>query len=150
MTEPSNQPLRVFRRFGRWKTRHLGGGPSRLTAFVLLAGMAACGSGASDGPGAVAGEALETPFAETFSVVERNGYRVVDIEASIITWGGSAGGPPQRARLVLVPGGLEPPALTGDLAGASLIRTPVRRTEVNSHLPMEVELTRLDGRIPAV
>jgi len=126
VTEPSNQPLRVFRRFSRWKTRHPGG-RSRLTAFVVLAGVAACGSGASDGPGAVAGEALKTPFAETFSVVERNGYRVVDIEASIITWGGSAGGPPQRARLVLVPRGLEPPALTGDLAGASLIRTPVRR-----------------------
>jgi len=26
----------------------------------------------------------------------------------------------------------------------------VRRTEVNSHLRMDVELTRLDGRIPAV
>ncbi|MCY3704889.1 MAG: ABC transporter substrate-binding protein [Gammaproteobacteria bacterium] len=150
MTEPSNQPLRVFRRFGRWKTRHLGG-LSRLTAFVLLAGMAACGSGASDGPGAVAGEALETPFAETFSVVERNGYRVVDIEASIITWGGSAGGPPQRARLVLVPGGLEPPALTGDLAGASLIRTPVRRIAVNDH-PHEgmLRILGVEDRIVAV
>ena len=113
--------------------------------------MAACGFSASDGPGAVAGEALDTPFAETFSVVERNGYRVVDIEASIITWGGSAGGPPQRARLVLVPRGLEPPALTGDLAGASLIRTPVRRIAVNDH-PHEgmLRILGVEDRIVAV
>jgi len=69
--------------------------------------------------------------AKTFSVVERDGYRVVDIEASVVSWGGSAGGPPQRARLVLVPRGAEPPALTGDLAGATIIRTPVERIAVN-------------------
>ena len=85
----------------------------------------------SDDPGTVEGDVVETPFAETFSVVERDGYRIVDVEASIVTWGGSAGGPPQRVRLVLVPKGLEPPALTGDLAGASLIRTPVQRIAVN-------------------
>ena len=77
--------------------------PFRLTAFALSVGPAACGSGVSDDPGTVEGEAVETPFAETFSVVERDGYRVVDIEASVVTWGGTAGGPPQRARLVLVP-----------------------------------------------
>jgi len=37
-----------------------------------------------DDPGTVEGEALETPYAETFSVVERNGYRIVDIEASVL------------------------------------------------------------------
>ena len=84
---------------------------------VLPLGLAACGPGVPDDPGTVEGEALETPYAETFSVVERNGYRIVDIEASVVTWGGAAGGPPQRARLVLVPKGLEPPTLTGDLAG---------------------------------
>ncbi|MYB05764.1 MAG: hypothetical protein F4Y24_05360, partial [Gemmatimonadetes bacterium] len=100
---------------------------SRLTAFVLCVGLAACGSGVFDDPGMVEGEVVETPFTQTFSVVERDGYRVVDIEASVVTWGGSAGRPPQRVRLVLVPRGQESPPLTGDLAGASLIRTPVRR-----------------------
>jgi len=87
----------------------------------------------SDDPGPVEGVVVETPFAETFGVVERDGYRIVDIEASVVTWGGTAGGPPQRARLVLVPRGQEPPALTGDLAGATLIRTPVQRIAVNDH-----------------
>jgi iron complex transport system substrate-binding protein len=69
--------------------------------------------------------------AQTFSVHERDGYRIVDIEASVVSWGGSAGGPRQRARLVLAPKGMEPPALTGDLVGATLIRTPVARIAVN-------------------
>ena len=94
---------------------------------------------------------VETPFAETFSVVERDGHRVVDIEASVVTWGGTAGGPPQRARLVLVPRGQEPPPLTGDLAGASLIRTPVHRIAVNDH-PHEAMLRAIgvEDRIVAV
>ncbi|MYA32481.1 MAG: ABC transporter substrate-binding protein [Gemmatimonadales bacterium] len=125
--------------------------PYRLTALVLSVGFAACATGVSDDPGAVEGRPLATPFAETFSVVERDGYRIVDIEASVVTWGGSAGGPPQRARLVLVPRGLEPPALTGDLAGASLIRTPVRRIAVNEQ-PQEAMLRVLgvEDRIVAV
>jgi len=69
--------------------------------------------------------------ARTFRVYERSGYRIVDIEASVVAWGGSAGGPPQRARLVLLPRGVEAPSLTGDLAGASVIRTPVNRIAVN-------------------
>ena len=104
-----------------------------VSLLPLSVGLAACGSGATNDPGMVEGEVVETPFAETFSVVERDGYRIVDIEASVVTWGGSAGGPPQRARLVLVPRGQEPPALTGDLAGATLIRTPVQRIAVNDH-----------------
>lgn len=122
-----------------------------LKAFVLSAGLAACGPGEADDPGTVEGEVLETPFAETFSVVQRDGYRIVDIEASVVTWGGTAGGPPQRARLVLVPKGLEPPALTGDLAGATLIRTPVQRIAVNDH-PHEGMLRALgiEDRIVAV
>ena len=125
--------------------------PFRLPALLLSVGFAACASGVSYDPGTVDGEPLETPFAETFSVVERDGYRVVDIEASVVTWGGSAGGPPQRARLVLVPRGLEPPALTGDLTGASLIRTPVRRIAVNEQ-PQEAMLRVLgvEDRIVAV
>ena len=105
--------------------------PSRPAVFVLLLGLAACGSGVPDDPGPLEGEAFETPWTKTFRVVERSGYRVVDIEASLVAWGGPASGPPQRARLVLVPRSQEPPPLTGDLAGATLIRTPVRRIAVN-------------------
>ncbi|MXX56873.1 MAG: ABC transporter substrate-binding protein [Gemmatimonadetes bacterium] len=123
----------------------------RLSAFVLSLGLGACGSGVPDDPGIVEGEVVETPFTQTFSVVERDGYRIVDIEASVVTWGGSAGGPPQRARLVLVPRSQEPPPLTGDLAGASLIRTPVRRIAVNDH-PHEAMLRAIgvEDRIVAV
>ncbi|MXX87235.1 MAG: ABC transporter substrate-binding protein [Acidobacteria bacterium] len=103
----------------------------RLALFALFPGLAACGPGAPDDPGALEGVALETPWTKTFRAVERDGYRIVDIEASVITWGGTAGGPPQRARLVLVPRGQEPPLLEGDLAGATLIRTPVQRIAVN-------------------
>jgi len=106
---------------------------SSLGIVECILGLAACGPGMSDDPGPVEGVVVETPFAETFGVVERDGYRIVDIEASVVTWGGTAGGPPQRARLVLVPRGQEPPALTGDLAGATLIRTPVQRIAVNDH-----------------
>ncbi len=129
-------------------------GPAGRTppmACALLVALAACGGGASDDPGPVAGEAFEVPHAETFRVVERDGYRIVDVEASVVTWGGSAGGPPQRARLVLVPRSQEPPPLTGDLAGASLIRTPVQRIAVNDQ-PHEAMLRALGvaDRIVAV
>ena len=122
-----------------------------LTALVVSVGLAACGSGVPDDPGTPAGEPLETPYAKTFSVVERDGYRVVDIEASVVTWGGTAGGPPQRARLVLAPRGQEPPPLTGDLADASVIRTPVQRIAVNDQ-PHEAMLRALgaEDRIVAV
>jgi iron complex transport system substrate-binding protein len=70
-------------------------------------------------------------FARTLSMAGRDGYHIVDIEASVVTWGGAAGGPKQKARGVLVPREVEPPSLTGDLAGASVIRTPIRRLAVN-------------------
>ncbi len=129
-------------------------GPAGRTppmAGALLVALAACGGGAPGDPGPVAGEAFEVPHAETFRVVERDGYRIVDVEASVVTWGGSAGGPPQRARLVLVPRSQEPPPLTGDLAGASLIRTPVQRIAVNDQ-PHEAMLRALgvEDRIVAV
>ncbi len=57
-----------------------------VLCWVLPLSLAACGPGVPDDPGTVEGEALETPYAETFSVVERNGYRIVDIEASVVTW----------------------------------------------------------------
>ena len=125
--------------------------PSRPAVFVLLVGLAACGSGVPEDPGPLEGEALEVPWTKTFRAVERDGYRVVDIEASVVTWGGTAGGPPQRARLVLVPRGQEPPPLTGDLAGATLIETPVQRIAVNDQ-PHEGMLRALgvEDRIVAV
>ena len=137
--------------------------PGRLIALVLSVGLAACGSGVPDDPGTVESEAPETPDApdtpetpetpdtQIIRVVERDGYRLVDIEASVVTWGGAAGGPPQRARLVLVPRGQEPPPLTGELAEATLIRTPVQRIAVNDQ-PHEAMLRALgvEDRIVAV
>lgn len=100
---------------------------------------------------AVAGRPVPMGHARTFSAVERDGYHIVNIEASVVTWGGSAGGPPQRARLVLVPRGAEPPTLTGDLAGATIIRTPVERIAVNDQ-PHEamVRALGLTDRLVAV
>ena len=119
--------------------------------IAALVGLAACGSGAPDDSEALEGETLDTPWTKTFRVVERDGYRIVDIEASLVAWGGSAAGPRQHARLVLVPKGQEPPPLTGDLAGASLIRTPVERIAVNDQ-PHEAMLRALgvEDRIVAV
>jgi iron complex transport system substrate-binding protein len=103
-----------------------------LLAVALLV------SGCSDQPDTsraetdVAGKAVPIAHAKTFKVFERDGYRIVDIEASVVAFGGTAGGPPQRRRLVLVPREITPPPLTGDLAGASLVRIPVQRVAVNS------------------
>lgn len=92
--------------------------------------------GQPDKPGAsqsaIAGTEIPMRFARTFRVVERDGYRVVDLKASVISWGGGAVGEEQFQRLVLVPREATPPPLTGDLAGATLIRTPVRRIASNT------------------
>jgi len=89
--------------------------------------------------------------ARTFNVVERDGYRIVDLRGSTVDWGGVARGPSQHVRLVLVPHSLRAPAMTGDLAGAQIVRTPVRRIAVNGG-PHEAMLTALgvDDRLVAV
>jgi iron complex transport system substrate-binding protein len=95
--------------------------------------LSACGRPRSLASGEGPPSATPVPMQHTniFDVYERDGYRIIDIEASVVTWGGAAGGPRQKARLVLSPKSQEPPALTGELAGATLIRTPVVRIAVN-------------------
>lgn len=75
---------------------------------------------------------LEMKHAETFEVYERDGYRIVDLRAPLVSWGGSAQGADHRARIVLVPKTLEAPPLTGDLDDAVVVRTPVERIAVNN------------------
>ncbi|MEM9233636.1 MAG: ABC transporter substrate-binding protein, partial [Pseudomonadota bacterium] len=70
-------------------------------------------------------------YTETFQVFERDGYRIVDLKAPVVSWGGEAQGADQTARIVLVPKEIEPPALTGDLKDAVIVRTPVERIAVN-------------------
>lgn len=80
----------------------------------------------------VEGRSIPMEFAKTFRVVERDGYRVVDMKASVVSWGGNAVGEEQTQRLVLVSREATPPPLTGDLTGAMLIRTPVQRIASNT------------------
>lgn len=107
----------------------------RAFAAAMLLALTACSGGASpSAPRAdiTGGRELAMPFAKTFRVVERDGYRVVDLKASVVGWGGSAVGEEQFQRLVLVPRAAKAPALTGDLTGATLIRTPVMRIASNT------------------
>ncbi len=96
-------------------------------------------------------KALPLDYTETFRIYERDDYHIVDIEASVIAWGGASDGPKQRARLVLVPRETTQPELTGDLADATIIRTPVERIAVNEQVH-EAILRALDveDRIVAV
>jgi iron complex transport system substrate-binding protein len=98
---------------------------------IMLLGGCSDSSAPVDPQTEIVGKAVPIAHAKTFKVVEREGYRIVDIEASIVTWGGAAGGPKQRARLLLVPREAKAPPFTGDLSGAVLIRTPVQRIAVN-------------------
>ncbi len=101
-----------------------------LLAPALLLG--ACSAEPQSGAATPAGGApIAMAATRTFRVAQHDGYRVVDVEANVVAWGGTAGGPPQRARLVLVPRGTPAPPLTGPLAGAMLVRTPVMRLAVN-------------------
>lgn len=107
----------------------------RSLIFFLSVALAGCGSDASKAPAAreaISGREIPMRFAKTFRVVERDGYRVVDLKAMVVNWGGNAVGEEQFQRLVLVPRTSPAPALTGDLAGATLIRTPVMRIASNT------------------
>ena len=81
--------------------------------------------------------------AQTFQVRERDGYRIVDLKAPVVSWGGGAQGGDQTARVVLVPKELEPPALAGDLTDAVVVRTPVERIAANYGF-LEAILTALE------
>ncbi len=94
---------------------------------------------------------IELEFAQTFSAAWQGEFWVVDLRASIATWGGEAAGPEQRARLLLVPADSTVPPLEGAFAGAQVIRVPVERLAVNL-APFESMLTALgvDERLVAV
>jgi iron complex transport system substrate-binding protein len=125
-----------------------------LIALTLLAGamLASCTAPPPAQPPALrSGKVVPLLGSDTLRIVERDGYRIVDLQAAVIQWGGGASGPKQFARLVLVPRGATPPPLTGDLAGATLLRTPVERIAVNMG-PHEAMLTALgvEDRLVAV
>lgn len=107
----------------------------RALVLSLAIALAACGGAAPEASvpkEAVAGREVPMRFAKTFRVVDRDGYRIVDLKASVISWGGPAVGQEQFDRLVLVPRDGPAPPLTGELAGATLIRTPVMRIASNT------------------
>lgn len=120
-----------------------------LLCIMLLA---ACGKPSAPPSASVeGGTSIPMAHAKTFTVVERDGYRIVDMQANLVSWGGGASGPEQKVRLLLVPKGVAVPKLDGDLANAVLIRTPVERIAVN-YGSMEAILTALgiDDRLVAV
>ncbi len=132
----------IYSYFGRTRSRPLRPHPPRGRSgnrkgellmrwliTLLIALLAGCGKQATETP--AVGRPIPIPHTRTFSVVERDGYRIVDLHANIVTWGGAANGPEQRVRVVLVPRSIKAPALTGDLAGAVMVRTPVKRIAVN-------------------
>lgn len=106
-----------------------------ICAAVLALSLPGCSERTVSGESAaeaIAGREILMRFAKTFRVVERDGYRIVDLKASVISWGGTAVGQEQFQRLVLVPREKTPPSLTGELEGATLIRTPVMRIASNT------------------
>ena len=115
----------------------------RIAMFLAFVSLGACGGqpGADRAPARAT--ALEMAYAETFKVYERDGYRIVDFKAPVVSWSGDAKGADQRARVVLVPKTIDPPELTGDLENAVIVRTPVERVAVNYGF-LEATLTTLD------
>lgn len=130
-----------------------------LIAAGLLSIVAACGSDTTSDPDmttqsmapAKADALIPMEYAETFKVFERDGYRIVDLTAPLVSWGGEAQGPNQAARVLLVPKNQEPPELVGDLSGAVVVRTPVERIATNYGF-LEAVLTalKIEDRLVAV
>lgn len=121
---------------------------------AVLFVVAACGNPvAGPAPGGSPAGAEEIIFShtQTFKTYERDGYRIVDLSAPVISWGGQAKGNDLAARVVLVPMDRPPPALEGDLSGATLVRTPVKRIAVN-YATLEAMLVQLgaEDRLVAV
>ena len=123
---------------------------AKAALIFLSALLALVSAGCANAPPSVAlsparGDLVPLLASDTMRVVERDGYRIVDLQGAVISWGGGAQGPKQFARLVLVPRGVAEPALTDDLANATLIRTPVKRIAVNMG-PHEAMLTALGAQ----
>ena len=94
---------------------------------------------------------LEMKHAETFKVYERDGYRIVDLRAPLVSWGGSAQGADRSARIVLAPKTLDAPPLIGHLEDAVVVRTPVERIAVNDgSLEAIVVALEVEDRLVAV
>ncbi len=129
-----------------------------LLATTVLLTAAACSNGGSDSADDThrsqaprAAEPVVMNHAETFQVYERDGYRIVDLRAPLVSWGGSAQGDDRTARIVLVPKAQEPPSLTGDLEDAVIVRTPVERIAVNyGFLEAIVTALAIEDRLVAV
>lgn len=103
-----------------------------LAAVATLSGCGGESPRTAPSNEAISGREIPMRFAKTFRVADRDGYRVIDLKASVVSWGGNAVGEEQFQRLVLVPRGATAPPLTGELAGATLIRTPVMRIASNT------------------
>ena len=131
----------------------------QIITIVLLLFFVACSRGNRDiGVGEAQVESMPVGarlvpmnHAETFKVYQREGYRIVDLKAPFVSWGGEAQGADQRARIVLVPKSIDPPALEGDLADAVMVRTPVERIATNyGFLEAIVEALGIEDRLVAV
>ena len=115
--------------------RSVSGMRSLILSLAAALTLGGCGDEAPRTPAAreaISGREIPMRFARSFRVVERDGYRVVDLKAVVVNWGGNAVGEEQFQRLVLVPRISPAPKLEGDLAGATLIRTPVMRIASNT------------------
>lgn len=126
--------------------------------FILMVALAAAScsgerSAHVGSPGLPPQGAVEIamPHAQTFTVYERDGYRIVDFAAPVVSWGGDAKGADQTERVVLVPKDREAPEMAGELEGAVLVRTPVERIAVNyGFLEAVVTTLGVNDRLVAV